>query len=84
MLALLTFPGELARLRSDRSLLPAAVEELLRYANPLNHATMRFTLEPVAIGGVEIPAHAVPPSSLRWRQSRLIHGLEELPVRLRP
>jgi cytochrome P450 len=55
-LALLTNPGELARLRADPSLLPGAVEELLRYANPLNHATDRFTLEPVEIGGVTIPA----------------------------
>ncbi|HEX8009276.1 MAG TPA: cytochrome P450, partial [Trebonia sp.] len=137
---------------SDPSLLPAAVEELLRYANPLNHATERFTLEQVTIGGVTIPARewvlcvtssanhdparfagpgrvdigrdagghlafghgihyclgaplarlegeaafgtllarfpemslAVPETSLRWRQSSLIHGLEELPVRLRP
>jgi cytochrome P450 len=55
-LALLANPAELARLRSAPSLLPAAVEELLRYANPLNHATDRFTLEPVEIGGVTIPA----------------------------
>jgi cytochrome P450 len=55
-LALLTNPAELARLRSDPSLLPGAVEELLRYTNPLNHATDRFTLEPVEIGGVTIPA----------------------------
>jgi cytochrome P450 len=55
-LALATHPAELARLRSDPSLLPGAVEELLRYANPLNHATERFTLEPVEIGGVTIPA----------------------------
>jgi cytochrome P450 len=27
---------------------------------------------------------AVPPSELRWRPSSLIHGLESLPVRLRP
>jgi cytochrome P450 len=150
-LALLTNPGELARLRSDPALLPGAVEELLRYANPLNHATERFTLEPVDIGGVTIPARAwvvlatasanhdagrfpdadrldvgrdagghvafghgihyclgaplarlegevafgallsrfpglslaADPSSLRWRHSSLIHGLETLPVRLR-
>ncbi|WP_300613029.1 cytochrome P450 [Trebonia sp.] len=37
-------------------MLPSAVEELLRYANPLNHATDRYTLEPVEIGGVTIPA----------------------------
>jgi cytochrome P450 len=55
-LALLASPGELERLRADPSLLPGAVEELLRYANPLNHATDRFTLEPVEIGGVTIPA----------------------------
>jgi cytochrome P450 len=55
-LALLTNPAELARLRADPSLLPGAVEELLRYTNPLNHATDRFTLEPVEIGGVTIPA----------------------------
>ena len=150
-LALLTHPAELARLRASPALLPAAVEELLRYSNPLNHTTERFTLEPVSIGGVTIPARewvlcvtssanrdparfsdpdrldlgrdasgqlafghgihyclgaplarlegeiafgallarfpalslAVPASSLRWRPSSLIHGLESLPVRLR-
>ena len=41
-LALLRYPAELARLRGDWSLLPAAVEELLRYSNPLNHTTDRF------------------------------------------
>jgi cytochrome P450 len=149
-LALLQSPAELSRLRSDPALLPSAVEELLRFANPLNHATERFTLEPITIGGVEIPDHewvicvtssgnhdssrfpaastldvgrdatghlafghgihyclgaplarlegeiafgsllsrfpdlslAVPPSSLRWRPSSLIHGLETLPVHL--
>ena len=55
-LALLSYPAELARLRADWSLLPGAVEELLRYANPLNHTTDRFTTEPVELGGVTIPA----------------------------
>jgi len=150
-LALLTHPGELERLLADPALLPGAIEELLRYANPLNHATDRFTLEPVEIGGVTIPARewvlcatssanrdpgrfpdadrldvrrdagghvafghgihyclgaplarlegevafaallsrfpglslAADPSTLRWRPSSLIHGLETLPVRLR-
>jgi len=54
MLALLLNPGELARLRADRSLLDAAVEELLRYVNPVNNATFRFTGEPMEIGGVNI------------------------------
>jgi cytochrome P450 len=55
-LALLTHPGEMARLRQDRSLLPAAVEELLRFANPVNHVTVRFTTEDLPIGDVVIPA----------------------------
>jgi cytochrome P450 len=151
-LALLLNPAELARLRADPSLLSGAVEELLRYVNPVNNATFRFTAEPVEIGGVPIgpnevvlvslsgadrdPARyddpdrldlsrdsaghlafghgihyclgaplarleaeiafrgllerfgsmslAVPPDALRWRPSTLIHGLESLPVRLRP
>jgi cytochrome P450 len=56
MLALLLSPAELTRLRADRSLLPRAVEELLRYTSPVNHATYRFTAEPVQIGGTLIPA----------------------------
>ena len=55
-LALLSFPGEMARLRADPSLLPGAVEELLRFANPLNHATERFTMEDLPVGGAVIPA----------------------------
>jgi cytochrome P450 len=56
VLALLTHPREMARLRADRSLLPAAVEELLRFTSPVNHANDRFTTEEVSIGGVAVPA----------------------------
>jgi len=55
-LALLTHPREMTRLREDPSLLPAAVEELLRFTSPVNHATDRFTTEDVPIGGVVVPA----------------------------
>ena len=55
-LALLTHPGQLARLRADPALLPAAVEELLRFTSPVNHANDRFTTEDVTVGGVVIPA----------------------------
>jgi cytochrome P450 len=55
-LALLTHPDELARLRADPALLPAAIEELLRFTNPLNHATDRFTTQDITIGDVVIPA----------------------------
>jgi cytochrome P450 len=155
VLALLLNPAELARLRafgSDPALIGGAVEEMLRYVNPVSNATFRCAVEPVELGGVRIgrgdavfvalsganrdPARfgapdrldlgrdtaghlafghgihycvgaplarleaeiaftrllerfggirlAVPPESLRWRPSSLIHGLESLPVRLAP
>jgi cytochrome P450 len=59
MLALLLDPAAWARLRADRSLLPAAVEEMLRYTSPVNHATFRFTTEPTSLAGVDIPAGQV-------------------------
>ena len=46
-LALLTHPAELARLRANPSLIPHAVEELLRYASPVNHATYRIAAQDV-------------------------------------
>ena len=55
-LALLTHPEEMARLRQDPSLLPAAIEELLRFASPVNHVTARFTIGDLPVGGVVIPA----------------------------
>jgi cytochrome P450 len=48
--ALLRYPDQLARLRRDRSLVPAAVEEFLRYDAPVQGAG-RYTREPVEIGG---------------------------------
>jgi cytochrome P450 len=56
VLALLQHPAELARLRAAPGLLPAAIEEFLRYQGAINIATVRFTTEPVAAGGVVIPA----------------------------
>ena len=55
-LALLTHPEEPARLHADPSLLPAAVEELLRFTSPLNHATDRFTTHDMTVADVVIPA----------------------------
>src|SRR6516162_348003 len=54
VLALLLNPAELARLRAEPALIGAAVEELLRYVNPVNHTTFRCAAEPVEIGGVRI------------------------------
>ncbi|NUP02361.1 MAG: cytochrome P450 [Nonomuraea sp.] len=55
--ALLRHPDQLAALRADRALMPGAVEELLRYDSPVQ-ASGRVTLEPMALGGVDIPAGA--------------------------
>nr|BFE30947.1 cytochrome P450 [Actinomadura rugatobispora] len=50
-------PGELARLRADRALVPTAVEELMRYDTP---APMfeRWVLEDVEVAGAVIPRGA--------------------------
>lgn len=55
--ALFRNPAELARLRADHSLLPTAVEELLRYDTP---APMfeRWVLEDITVAGVDIPKGA--------------------------
>jgi cytochrome P450 len=50
ILTLLRHPEELERLREDLSLLPPAVEELLRYESPSQH-TARLAPEDVVLGG---------------------------------
>jgi cytochrome P450 len=150
MLALMRNPEQFAALRADRSLLPGAIEEFLRYEGPVTNATLRYTTEPTEIGGVTVPAGsfvvvsvgsanrdsdryadaekldivrdvsghmafghgihyclgaplarleaeiaftalldgfdrmeiAVPADDLRWRSGFVIHGLEQLPVRV--
>jgi cytochrome P450 len=150
IVALLSNPDQLTALRADPALLPAVVEEALRYDGPAGTTTLRFTKEPVVVGGVEIPegefvevligganrdpevfdrpddfdvrrksanhiafghgihhcvgaplarlegqiaigrlldrfpdmALAVEPDKLRWRDSVLFHGREEVPLKL--
>ena len=62
-LALLRHPDQLALLRADPGLTGNAVEELLRYDSPVQ-ASRRITLEPVTIGGVDIPAGSFVMASL--------------------
>ncbi|WP_331731579.1 cytochrome P450 [Streptomyces sp. NBC_00073] len=56
IVTLLDYPDQLSELREKPELLPAAVEELLRYAHPNLSAIRRFPTEPVDIGDVRIPA----------------------------
>ena len=58
VVALLRHPEQLAELRSNPDAIPTAIEELLRYDAPVPHATFRYTVEPVDIGGVTIPTGA--------------------------
>src|SRR5467141_3625670 len=53
LLSLLRHPGELQRLRADYSLIPSAVEELLRYESPSQH-TARLAPEDAELGGKRI------------------------------
>lgn len=53
VLSLLRNPNQLGKLRSDLSLVPSAVEELLRYESPSQH-TARLAPEDTVLGGKRI------------------------------
>ncbi|WP_447002670.1 cytochrome P450 family protein [Saccharothrix isguenensis] len=53
--SLLRAPDQLEKLRADRSLMPNAIEEFLRFESPLNMATLRFTVAPLTLSGTTIP-----------------------------
>ena len=53
--ALLQAPGQLDLLREQPGLVPAAVEEMLRYDSPIQ-LDGRTTLEPATVAGVGLPA----------------------------
>jgi len=59
LLTLLRNPAEMERLRADSSLIPSAVEELLRYESPSQH-TARLAPADIEMGGKKIrERHAV-------------------------
>ncbi|CAL9522636.1 cytochrome P450 [Streptomyces sp. enrichment culture] len=55
--ALFRNPAQLERLRADHTLVPSAVEELMRYDTPLQ-LFERWVLEDIEIGGTTIPRGA--------------------------
>lgn len=55
LLTLLRQPDQLARLRANPSLIPAAVEEILRYESPVQ-LDARYVFDDMEIGGHRLPA----------------------------
>ncbi|HPU15342.1 MAG TPA: cytochrome P450, partial [Polymorphobacter sp.] len=55
LLALIQNPGELAKLKADPSLIPQAVEEMIRWVTPVKHF-MRTATEDCEIGGKHVKA----------------------------
>jgi cytochrome P450 len=53
---LLIHPDELAKLRANLSIMPAAVDELMRYDAAAQVGTFRFTTAEIPVGDVVIPA----------------------------
>jgi cytochrome P450 len=56
VVALLTRPDELARLRADPALWPGAITELMRRIGPVQFASTRYALVDTELGGVTIRA----------------------------
>jgi cytochrome P450 len=59
MVSLFTNPDQLTLLSSDLSLVPQAVEEMLRYDPPVPSAMPRITMVDTTIGGTVVPAGSV-------------------------
>lgn len=57
LVALLTHPDDLARVRADRSLLPAAIEETLRWETSVTMVSRRAARD-VEVAGCPVPAGA--------------------------
>ncbi len=55
MLTLLRHPAVLDRLRNEPDLIPATVEELLRYEPPVQFFANRTTLDEITLAGTTIP-----------------------------
>jgi cytochrome P450 len=55
VVALLDHPAQLERLRTDPDLIPAAVEELLRFTAPVPHGTFRYASDDVDLDGETVP-----------------------------
>jgi cytochrome P450 len=55
LLAFINYPAQWARLAADHTLLPTAIEEILRWTSPITHIA-RVALEDTSLGGKKIRA----------------------------
>lgn len=55
LLALMEHPEELQKLRAHPEYMGTAIEELLRFCNPVEHGNIRIALEDVELAGHRIP-----------------------------
>lgn len=58
LLALLEHPDQFELLKTNPDLIEDAIEELLRYTNPVQHIAMRYPIEDVEMGGTVIPRYS--------------------------
>jgi cytochrome P450 len=56
--ALLLHPHQRDALAADPALIPHAVEEILRWDPPVPHATFRYAIRDITLGGTVIPGYA--------------------------
>lgn len=59
VLALLEHPDQLERLRAQPDLIGTAVEEMLRYGNPVEHGNVRVALDDIEVAGRRIPKGSI-------------------------
>lgn len=55
VLTLLEFPDQLRLLRAKPDLIDSAIEELLRYGNPVEHGNVRYAMDDLELAGYPIP-----------------------------
>ena len=85
VMTLLEYPHQLAALRSDRSLLPNAVRELLRYLSVADIVTARVAVAEVHLGEFTIPegAGVVALTASANRDATAFHDPDTLDIRRR-
>jgi cytochrome P450 PksS len=57
LLALLQHPDQFEKLKANPNLMDSAIEELLRYTNPVQQVAQRYTLEDMEISGEIVPKY---------------------------